>query len=1373
MTRQNIYLLSILTIMIISISVIGATSYFLEPNQSPLHNRQDSKIHDTIKKLPKSTNPNPLIYKVMSEDVQILYVYDPNSDVPVYKDEYMSIFNQYDLNVTPVLRADLDSFVRSNNSYSLIILGPSVGGIKGDAITYSDARQIFSYHTPLLLLGSSHGLIDRLENIESSNVTRGTVVSVNVTNAFISHQITSKPYFVDLSKSLIEQAEVIDYYNFTNPSIEPILQGDASEIIGGYYHSNLLKKTIWLGFENGSNLSSSGEAFLINTIIWLSYKSRLSVLADYIASLQILSNPLFIGYGGFGYTSSPLVSDTYYYVSILELLNSENEIDINKTINFLLRCYNLTDGSFVDLGTETDSSISKVWSTGLAVYILNVFNKTDVINTTKTANFLASSQDISGGFKNSPYADSDTINIRNTFAALYGLSILDPNFSLINKTTAKNYILSLQVTDMFSQDYGGFKDSSTSYQASVYATFYAIRSLELLSEKNSVDLSAVSIFINKNEQTGGSFTDKIGYTPPKATAVAVWLLFDIGRLDTLDNFTNTLNYIKSMQNPDGGFGLYIGDSFSELKDTYFAILGLSSIGHEPDDMAGLHNFLSSTNSIDGGNSKTRLWSSVWTTFDALDIINLTDSLHRINQTALEIYLNSSYQGDKGYFYWTPNRGGFYSPPPELNYLLIPTRGIPMTYFAINAIELANLTDLKNDIVGDVSSTLISSEIVDNTSQFYGMYSYIPYTSTSLINTWNTRYEFVFWAVESLGLLGNLSDTINPLATREYLNACYTEASSSYPEARFLYTLPYPYKNSYELSSTYFALSTLNNLDGINESILMSARDIVNNNLNYSDILSVFYAMKIKNILKQYNSTLSDSIFLNRTAILELLRKNQLNVGIFKGDLWSGYWLEYTRMALDLIKELHLTLQFDETLFIDANVTLYPDKNQYLLGGALTINVTSSISPLQRNETRNLQVYLNNTLLLNQTFYEAINVTTSFDNSSFLGHNTLIIRISAEDDDIIPYEFTKQITIITELNITSTLDKTYYYNYEVANITVIVNSSLGILVDDAIVTANFSGVVNNTYTLSSIGNGTYTSLISLLEYEGTTYITIYAHKPFAIPDNETRSIFVFNTTTSTSVTCNSTELSWGDTLELKIKVTNDMELVNGTALILLDGQSLDNSTVVNGNSTYVYVIPNNTPLGQHNITVTFGLYDDPDKYNVSQDCVLFNVTLQPNINAQLSNDTIYATEEMKLTAEVTYNNVPVDVWIYLEIVDSSTNDIKYNTISYGASFLFIWKPDSAGNYTIVLSVVENETIKSSTVNLSLTVLKTPTSIIINSSNDFELSSGIVFNATFLALNHVDSAPILIYANNTLVNILTVSNSTEIKILVDNVGVYNIT
>ena len=349
----------------------------------------------------------------------------------------------------------------------------------------------------------------------------------------------------------------------------------------------------------------------------------------------------------------------------------------------------------------------------------------------------------------------------------------------------------------------------------------------------------------------------------------------------------------------------------------------------------------------------------------------------------------------------------------------------------------------------------------------------------------------------------------------------------------------------------------------------------------------------------------------------------------------------------------------------------------------------------------------------------------------------------------------------------------YYNYEFVNITVTVNSSLGILVDDAIVTANFSGVVNNSYTLSSIGNGTYTRLIPLLEYERTTYITIYAHKPFAIPDNETFSIFVFNTTTSTSVISNCTELSWGDALELRIRVTNNMELVNGTALILFDGLSLDNSTVVNGNGTYVYVIPNNTPLGQHNITVIFGLYDDPDKYNVSQDYVLFNVTLQPNINAQLSNDTIYATEEMELTAEITYNSVPVDVCVYFEIIDNSTGDIKYNITSYGSSLIFNWKPVSAGNYTIVLSVVENETIKSSTVNLSLIVLKVPTSITVDSSNDFELSSGIVFNATFLALNHVDSAPILIYSNNTLVNILTISNSTEIKISIDTVGVYNIT
>lgn len=1299
---------------------------------------------------------NPIIKEFQHSEFPILYIYDPTTGYPIYKDSFVEHFSRFFL--IDVIR--LDTFMTLDNnsldSYLAIVVDPSVGGLHGSDITLTEAKKILNTYKPLLLFGPAHGVIDREVGLSYNIFSKTSGGYVSFEKPFMNHSIKKYPIPIEQSFQFLSDNNLeMEYYNssFLSSQLIPIIYSCSNSSIKFmiyYERPHVIQKIIWLSVEDFNSLSEDGISLVTNTLFWLCAKSRISILVKSVLNNQILESTEYLGYGGFFFYSEGLVTNTFLYISICETLGISYNLDNLTLINFLIKNYNKSEGSFSDYDVIT-SEKSKAWVTGLSVYLLKKFNAINMINKTRTLLYLSSLQTESGGFKSD--IGSSSINIENTYAAVLGISLLDDTFSTINKSAIINYIKNLQVLDGQSPSYGGFKYSTSSFFASIKNSYFAVATLLILNSLESVDVNALSIFINSLEKENGGFLDSPITTTHWSTGQAVWLLSKIGRLDSINNITRTRDFLLNSQMPDGGFGNNPNSTVSSLKWTFYAVLGLKELTYSPNNINSLIKYLQSTKAPTGGIGVSRYVGSVLDSYFSVEILNLTGSMHSLkNKTALINFLLESYIRERKTFFMTiykPSIEGL--PLPIKNrFVYIPSEGIIETFYVLRSLYLLSSLDAINQsMINNITSTIISSQCLDNSSVYYGMFSYEP---TYLHNDLRTRFEFTIFSILTLSMLDSLGG-INLKAVREYLNQTYSYTNNSYPAPLYLLRFPPNYEREHKLYSTYISLLALKELGALNSTILNAAYNIAVLERNDSNIANVFLRIEILEFLQSYNSSIDVDSHFNKTLILQTLLSLQRKDGLFKANIPADYWIEESSFALKIVKKLRLTPFFDEALSLKVDaLQIEPSEHEWRLGEQISITLTlyeGVFNEIVTSGSVSLRIK-DYEVFLCQTQNGTYSTILTPNSTELLGHQS--IEIYATNGTLIPSIVRWNTTITTQLNLTIISNGYNFTTRDTLRLKANVTSVTNYFIQDAYVLM----VLNDTlYPFESLGNGTYVLSKQLSELSGYHNITIVASREYCSNVTLQFQIFVFNSTTATKITISKSIITWNESINISIFVNNEMGLPNGSATIILDGQILSNVTIENGSGEYQLFIPPNFSLGNHTLHVIFNYFNITPQYLSSSDLAQFYVYLRPDGLLNLSNASILTKECVIINASIFWENQAITTNFTLSIYDINRDELVYSGLYYNNSISIKWIPQTYGVYNISLIIHGNSTIVGSTAWKLLYVNKQSTNIFIT---DIPEEKYYHENVTFYIWitdeynSTLNDLRVIIYINDTLLDIV---------------------
>lgn len=1293
----------------------------------------------------KKNNNNSVNY------LSIVIIMDTRTGYEIFAQQYKELLRPYFSNITIVNLPDiLTGDVRLDNKISAMIVDPSVGSLLGASVNITEAKAILNAYKPTLLMGSAHGVIDRFENIDPASFSLDTIKDVTVANDFQEHQLFNRPFNVNISVDIFTDSFKCDTYKTAHSdSIKPILlslQNNDTIILGTYSRENIAQKIVWFALENPTLLTDNGKNLFINTVSWLAYESRLSLIIDAIQNLQILTNSLFVGYGSFVFSKTPSIKNTYYYTKTMYDEGWGNKIEKQAIVNYIMTLFYEEQGYFEDIDTQFER-YSKIETIGFAVETLYLLDYLSEIDWTKTIDFIKNCQGSEGGFNDDPNS-TGTEDIYNTWAALKALKRLDPLFNSINVTQVVTYIKNLQDLDIFSTTYGGFKSKTSSWLADIKSSYYAVDSLIMLGKLDEIDANALSIFINNCESSDGQFKNSPVSTS-YATAEAVWILYKINRLYSLDNATNTINKLRQSQQVDGGFGDNPEDYYTELETTSRAIDALSILNSEPINVTNVLYFLNNSITVVGGAANNRLIGDLWQTYSALRIINMSGMLNNINVTAVKIFLNKTYYTEqKNYFLFTAFYNGTIFRDLVYYALFFSQSGNILNYFAIKGIQFSEDYEFLANIEEDISQEILNSQVKDHISKYNGMFK--RSTDITIPNDYNTKFDTTIFSTLSLDELNKLGN-MDKLATRQYINETYV--NSSYPKALYSEQLLPLYNQSYELFTTYYVLEVLRKIGGINQTILQYANQTVFDHINYESITNLYFSVKILEILQDYNFISNFRDCINVSRVLDLIKAHQRDYGLITQSDCPSFYLEETAMSVELLISLRILDLFDDSMIIDSNII--PPKNNYMLGE--TIVITGNSSLFQYNEPlENATICVT---FQNTTVYEFTDSNGSFlvqiplNDSKYVGEHQLSLNITY--DKLLPSYFITDILVNMSIEVEVTTDKTEYRNDE--NITAYANVTTleGDPVNDAIVYLDLIEI-NQTIVMEYIGNGMYQKIFPIESYTGNLSLHVTATHNYTLPAEDVTSIFVYNKTVVLSVQSNASTVIRPGSIQFNITAQHQQVDLNGTVYVYLDGINIENVTLQNNEAIYLLEISTEISLGTHNITFVF--IPELTRYDTaSYDCSFF-VMAKPEVQLSLSNNSIYTIETTEITVKALESDDTINVSIEMEIIDINTNDTIVAVTGKG-ELVYQWNTIYSGNYKIIAKIIGNDTIIESIAEANLTVFPQPTEVIIHASQ------------TNCTVNETIEISVIVNASN--LDNCTINENENVYVYVNDtpMGIYN--
>ncbi|MBN1800295.1 MAG: ATP-binding cassette domain-containing protein [Candidatus Lokiarchaeota archaeon] len=440
----------------------------------------------------------------------------------------------------------------------------------------------------------------------------------NLTTGFKNSQFSLLPDMISTSNAV----EIANYFSWdyflNNQNITNYILGSLRTITIG----SLI--TGW-GYSN-SLLSADPDA----ESTFYGIKAYLGLNKSYSTADKIL----FMGFfndiydplnGGFRNTLISIndIESTYYCLSSIERLNYSYPVLFNasRTLNFILNCSD-PDGGFglrPDILTNYSSDFVSSGAAMKALAILERnFNFSEeqqlAINETKSRfyTWLSGYQALNGLFGHItiesnywgvlsaiqyyPSSFLDHINVKNIFAYINSCYVIETggysSEPFIPSSLFSTY-LAINMYDIFTSyvdDLWLYNESATeAYIASLQnpdGGFRIGNDQDSLFRQLGVFYSVINDLIDVNTSI------------VESTYWAVESLDILGALNLID-LNNLTHFIRSCQNADGGFGLFLGFSYSDIISTYYALHVFYLFDSEPLSKILAINFLKNAQNTDG------------------------------------------------------------------------------------------------------------------------------------------------------------------------------------------------------------------------------------------------------------------------------------------------------------------------------------------------------------------------------------------------------------------------------------------------------------------------------------------------------------------------------------------------------------------------------------------------------------------------------------------------------------------------------------------------------------------------------------------------------------------------------------------------------
>ncbi len=447
-------------------------------------------------------------------------------------------------------------------------------------IDNSSSSFINSTFVPPLFVNGATGFSENLGGVAE------LLASLNAIQTYLLLNITDTPYFESVAK-------------FLNSLIA--INGGVAGYVGGLPTMGYTTAALHLW-----HLFKTETTFVIDDYLPVTF------LEDAIN--YILANRI----AGSGFTSSdrdstPEVSSTFFALRILYLLDEHGLLpttpDLTGVYNYLVdgvqptfgfadypgdvpdisySAYALLLGELLGNSTWNDSAVGgyvadtysktgrgfgfRPGSTARVKYTYFGVRATRSMNNPLTAapdivQFLLDAQNVEGGFGEQP---ASTISyLTHTYWAIATLNLLgDLQSYPFDRNAVLNWLSYLEKPDGTYSNFPGFNSTLVS-------TYRALMIRSMLSDTINVD-GPLRTTLSDYQQLSGGFLSSLDRTAPSMEAtfygVSLSLLHNIPL-----NTTLLLDFVFSLQNEDGGFGLRPGFS-SRVQSSFYAVLILNLLG---------------------------------------------------------------------------------------------------------------------------------------------------------------------------------------------------------------------------------------------------------------------------------------------------------------------------------------------------------------------------------------------------------------------------------------------------------------------------------------------------------------------------------------------------------------------------------------------------------------------------------------------------------------------------------------------------------------------------------------------------------------------------------------------------------------------------
>jgi len=1166
-------------------------------------------LHELTKPYPSSL-PTPSVYfYYLTSGIRILVLYDPTTGAHSYANDWslFLISYGYETTVLPIQVAIGNSSLMRN--YNLVLLDSSCGGTNGKEITLQEAESLVEIAQPLILLGASHGVIDRMSNFTQAMGRVAITGIIQKASDRSDHSVFTFPYRVieagfgpPHSIEIFSQAVSVESYpenTIDHLYSFGIVVGATESVVGALYSScGSNGRVFWWAFQDPSTLNENGKHLFANTVEWMGGYTDLELVHDFLNGVESLNaSKSEYWTGGFGDYFEPEISATYYACESLKLVGRLDVINTSALTDWLVGyCYSFTDGAFLShRGCSSQSSEPTVTETGMALLTLSSFGALGKINVTKTSEYLQSCQ-LGDGFVR--FRGDTSRDVTNTYWALQGLNATG-SLNTINRTRAVDYLLSCQNQNQWdTANYGGFSTAPAGISFAT-STYMALTSLKLLGALNSANrIIAEEWLMNGYVPSKGTFYDEHIFHKRNlvndGTGYSIASLYVLGKTQNIDQRL-VANYLKTVQFKDGGWSKAncTDEAVDEVRDCYPVILGLQLLGHTNmiRDIGGFIEFLNRCLSPEpkyGFSNIPRTLSNLWQTTNAISTLYNLGLLDSAEATHLFNSIIYSYSDVSACFEWLrinypPSSDGYSSfiveEPFEYSFIQRGRTGVILT-------DLATTSLLNLDRNNWISSHALQiwneiSQCEVTTGPYCGYYKIF---SSAPENNLTAGLRCTYHALNCMRNLAAFlnftneftSHLTNTTLTVQRIMSLYDPSSGSFNEDSYMIE---PYSPA---EATFMSLASLKLLNALSHVDYEKTTAFLQSSL-FSNLVDSYYSFKGLQALNELS-------IINKTSLVEFVKSFEKPDGAFEDNDKVNYRLDTTRMSIEILSDCNYTWVAAKQLKTAIHSVSAPSEMQQGLCYAANFTMTDDkfLSPLTGATARiklGTHAYSCFETPVSSGKY-ASNISVPFENS-LLGSQCVTFRCSKERYQTSLTQLTVTISnnrTLIDLVMTTPVEACYLTTSNTS-----VSASIHALNASRtpIIGASLRLYVNSSLSETASSNSSGQLTFAWKPYSSAAYCfsIIFDGSRTLSPANSTKAIYVSKTATRLTISSNHVALDpicVGSILQLGAQlseITSSRAVANSSITFVVLGPSekqttLLSTTRLNGSASAQFTVNEN-------------------------------------------------------------------------------------------------------------------------------------------------------------------------------------------------------